>query len=148
MPRWQRGVDVCFAEPKRVGRHQNVAVLETPCGNEGSRDIIGTVLRYCGALVTAVAGTEEALATMKRVRPDILLTDLSMPTHDGYWLIREVRELPPGAGGDIPAVAVTAHGYTHGVDRTLAAGFQGHLKKPLDPWELARTVAELVGRRG
>jgi CheY-like chemotaxis protein len=114
--------------------------------DQDSREIIATVLRYCGALVTAVASAEEALATMKRVRPDILLSDLSMPTRDGYWLIRQVRELPRGAGGDIPAIAVTAHGSVHGVERTLAAGFQAHLRKPLDPWELSRTVAELVGR--
>lgn len=67
-----------------------------------------------------------------------------MPTHDGYWLIGEVRGLPSDRGGAIPAVAITAHGETHGPDRTLAVGFQAHLRKPLDPWELCRVLAALT----
>jgi CheY-like chemotaxis protein len=70
-----------------------------------------------------------------------------MPERDGYWLIRELRALPIDGGGKIPAIAITALGLPHGVDRSLAAGFQAHLTKPVDPWELARTIAGLVGRR-
>ena len=112
-----------------------------------SRALLETVLRYCGALVTAVASASEAVHTLQRVKPDVLLSDISMPHQDGYWLIREVRALPPERGGGMPAIAVTALGHPHDVGRTLAAGFQGHLRKPVDPWELARTIASLAGRR-
>jgi CheY-like chemotaxis protein len=44
-------------------------------------------------------------------------------------------------------VAITAHGEEHGPHRTLAAGFQAHLRKPIDPWDLGQTVASVV-RRG
>jgi CheY-like chemotaxis protein len=81
------------------------------------------------------------------VKPDLLVSDISMPEQDGYRLIRELRALPPDRGGTMPAIAVTALGYSHGVDRTLAAGFQAHLRKPVDPWELARTISALAGRR-
>ena len=84
---------------------------------------------------------------MQRVRPDVLLSDIAMPQQDGYWLIREVRALPPERGGDMPAIAITAFGHPHDVGRTLTAGFQAHLRKPVDPWELARTIASLAGRR-
>jgi CheY-like chemotaxis protein len=112
-----------------------------------SRTLLETVLQYCGALVTAVVSARDALSTLERVKPDLILSDLSMPEHDGYWLIREIRALPADRGGTMPAIVVTALGHPHGVDRTLAAGFQAHLRKPVDPWELARTVATLAGRK-
>jgi CheY-like chemotaxis protein len=112
-----------------------------------TRALLETVLQYCGALVTAVASARAAITTLERVRPDLLLSDLSMPEQDGYWLIRELRARPPEAGGNMPAIAVTALGLPHGVDRSLTAGFQAHLGKPVDPWELARTISGLVGRR-
>jgi len=109
-----------------------------------ARELLRTVLEYCGALVTAVASAPEALHVLQRVTPDVLLSDVAMPRHDGYWLINAVRALPPERGGAIPAVALTAHGDFHGPERTLAAGFQVHLRKPLDPWELARAVSSLA----
>jgi CheY-like chemotaxis protein len=115
--------------------------------DDDSREMVRTLLEYCSALVTAVNSAQDAIKTLQYVKPDILLTDIAMPRHDGYWLIREVRSLPADQGGSIPAIAITAHSYTHGVDRALAAGFQAHLRKPIDPWELARTIANLIGRR-
>jgi CheY-like chemotaxis protein len=112
--------------------------------DDDSRYLIRTVLEYCGALVTAVASAREAVKTLERVTPDVLLSDISMPNDDGYWLIRQVRALPPEHGGAIPAVALTAHGSTHGPERTLTAGFQAHLRKPIDPWELCRSLASLT----
>jgi CheY-like chemotaxis protein len=112
-----------------------------------TRALLETVLQYCGALVTAVDSARAAMTTLERVKPDLLLSDLSMPERDGYWLIRELRARPADAGGSIPAIAVTALGLPHGVDRSLAAGFQAHMSKPVDPWELARTISGLVGRR-
>jgi CheY-like chemotaxis protein len=114
---------------------------------EDSRALLATILQYCGALVTAVASARDALNTLQRVKPDVLLSDLSMPERDGYWLIREIRALPPDRGGTMPAIVVTALGHPHGVDRSLAAGFQAHLRKPVDPWELARTIAALANRK-
>lgn len=115
--------------------------------DDDSRALLETILQYCGALVTAVASARDAMNTLQRVKPDLLVSDISMPEQDGYWLIRELRALPADRGGTMPAIAVTALGYPHGVDRTLAAGFQAHLRKPVDPWELARTIAALAGRR-
>jgi CheY-like chemotaxis protein len=111
-----------------------------------SRNLLKMVLEYCGALVTVVASARDAMRTLERVTPDVLVSDISMPDQDGYWLIRQVRALPGEHGGAIPAVAITAHGPDHGPDRTLPAGFQAHLTKPIDPWDLCQTVAAL-GRR-
>ena len=115
--------------------------------DDDSRALLETVLHYCGALVTAVASAQDAMHTLQRVKPDVLLSDISMPHQDGYWLIREIRALPADRGGAMPAIAVTALGHPHDVGRTLAAGFQAHLRKPVDPWELARAIASLAGRK-
>lgn len=111
-----------------------------------ARRLLRTVLQYCGALVTVTASAREAMSVVARVMPDALVSDMAMPHEDGYWLIRELRALPPTRGGAIPAIALTAHGAAHGPDRTLGAGFQAHLRKPIDPWELCRAVAGLVRR--
>ena len=115
--------------------------------DDDSRALLETVLRYWGALVTAVSSAQDAMHTLQRVKPDVLLSDISMPHQDGYWLIREVRALPADRGGTLPAIAVTALGHPHDVGRTLSAGFQAHLRKPVDTWELAQTIASLAGRR-
>lgn len=115
--------------------------------DDDARHLIRTILEYCGALVTVVGTAREVLGILERVTPDVLVSDISMPVEDGYWLIRQVRALDAARGGGLPAVAITAHGMTHGPDRTLAAGFQAHLRKPIDPWDLCRTLASLV-RRG
>ena len=111
-----------------------------------ARDLVGTVLRYCGALVVVAADAREGLGRLAQLLPDIIVCDLAMPEHDGYWFVRSLRELPPDQGGALPVVAITAHGALHGPDRTLPAGFQAHIRKPIDPWELCRTVASLTRR--
>lgn len=114
--------------------------------DEDARDLLRTVLAYCGALVTVAPGAAEALALIERVLPDAVVCDIAMPEHDGYWFLRALRARPPDKGGGIPVLAVTAHGHLHGPDRTLPAGFDAHVRKPIDPWEMCRVLAGLVRR--
>ena len=109
-----------------------------------ARDLVGTVLRYCGALVVVASDAREGLNRLAQMLPDVIVCDLAMPVHDGYWFVRSLRELPPHQGGNLPVVAITAHGALHGPDRTLPAGFQAHIRKPIDPWELCRVVAAMT----
>ena len=112
-----------------------------------ARDLIATVLRYCGALVTDVASASEGLRLLTRIMPDVAVCDISMPERDGYWFVREALGQPVEPGrAPLPVIAITAHGETHGPDRTLPAGFQAHIRKPIDPWELCRLVASLARR--
>jgi CheY-like chemotaxis protein len=75
----------------------------------------------------------------------VLVSDLAMPDQDGYDLIAQIRSRTPEQGGTIPAVALSA--YTRPEDRThaLAAGFQKHVAKPVNPEELIAVVAGLTG---
>jgi CheY-like chemotaxis protein len=84
-----------------------------------------------------------ALATMGDWRPEVIVSDIAMPEEDGYAFIRQVRALPPEAGGRTPAVALTALARARDRVRALAAGFQTHLPKPVDPNELVLAVANL-----
>ncbi|MGH7278703.1 MAG: response regulator [Candidatus Rokuibacteriota bacterium] len=109
-------------------------------------ELLRAVLEYCGALVTGTLSADEALSVMRRVKPDVLVSDVMMPEHDGYWLIRQVRALSAEDGGEIPAVVVTALAYPTDRERVLSEGFQAHLTKPIDPWTLCRVVWGLVKR--
>jgi PAS domain S-box-containing protein len=117
-----------------------------------ARELVTTLLQQCGSRVSAVASAQEALAVLTTEdggqRPDILVSDISMPNMDGYELIRQVRDLAPEFGGRIPAVALTAYGRSIDRIRTLSAGFQMHMPKPVEPAELATVVASLTGRAG
>jgi CheY-like chemotaxis protein len=107
------------------------------------RELVADALGQCGARVTAANSAVQGLALLKRERPDALVSGLFMPDKDGYWLIREVRNLPPDQGGTVPAAAFT--GCTSFEDRlkALRAGFQFHLPKPAALQKLAEVVALL-----
>jgi signal transduction histidine kinase/CheY-like chemotaxis protein len=109
-----------------------------------ARELVAEVLRSRGAEVTAAASAYECLAVMDREPPDVLLTDLAMPDIDGFELVRRMRERPADRGGRVPAVALTAYARSEDVERSLAAGFQVHLSKPVDLDELLTTVASLA----
>ena len=109
-------------------------------------EMLRAVLEYCGALVTGALSADDAMNVLRRVRPDVLVSDVMMPDRDGYWLIRRVRALSPEEGGDIPAIVVTARAYPTDRERVLSEGFQAHLTKPVDPWGLCAAVSALVKR--
>lgn len=113
-----------------------------------ARDIIAEILTRCGAEVTGVFSAKEALKALKDARPDVLISDISMPLEDGYSLIEAVRQLPSEEGGDIPALALTARASEGDRSRLLAAGFQMHLPKPIDPTQLPAILAGLCRRTG
>jgi CheY-like chemotaxis protein len=108
------------------------------------REVVADVLGQYGAHVTAVDSAVEALVTLKREKPDALVSSLSLPDKDGYWLIREVRKLPPDQGGDVPAAAFTGLTMTEDRLASLQAGFQYHIPKPAALSLLAKVIALLT----
>jgi signal transduction histidine kinase/CheY-like chemotaxis protein len=113
-----------------------------------SREVLAETLATCGADVVTATSCEEALALMRESAadqlPHVILSDLGMPKNDGFDLIRRVRALPPEHGGRIPAIAVSGYANPDDRMRALAAGFQGHLPKPMDPLAVATAVARAV----
>jgi PAS domain S-box-containing protein len=115
---------------------------------EDAREMLVTVLRQCGAEVAAAASVREAMEEFERVRPDVLVSDIGMPDEDGYQLIRKIRALPDDRGGRTPAVALTAYARAEDRIRSLLAGFQVHVAKPVDVNELIAVIASQAGRTG
>jgi signal transduction histidine kinase/CheY-like chemotaxis protein len=111
-------------------------------------DLIAEVLTRAGGDVRGCASAEIALHALGQWRPDVLVSDIEMPGLDGYTLIRKVRALPPEQGGKTPAVALTAFSRPEDRIRSLMAGFNIHVSKPVDPAELTAIVASLAGRTG
>ncbi len=113
-----------------------------------ARELLVTILEQYGVEVTAVATASEVLEVLPQLKPDLLVSDIAMPGEDGYSLIRKVRALNAEQGGQIPAVALTAYARAEDRTRAIAAGFQLHIAKPVNPEELAAVVANLAGRTG
>lgn len=109
--------------------------------NEDNRIIYATALRYAGyEVVEAVTGTE-GVQRARSSRPDLVLMDISVPELDG-WEATAVLKADPTTK-HIPVIAVTAHALPGDEQRSLAAGCDGYLAKPIPP---ARLLAE-VDRR-
>ena len=109
-----------------------------------ARDLFTRALEQYDARVTAVASAAEALAALARWRPDVLVSDIAMPGESGYVLMQEIRRLTPEQGGTIPALALTAYAGLDDAQLALAAGFQAHFAKPIQPVTLALAVSELA----
>ena len=107
-------------------------------------DVVTAILEQDGATVTAVGTAEEALATLQVERPDVLLSDLAMPGRGGYWLIGQIRALPPELGGATPAAALTSFAGPEHRASILRAGFQYHVEKPVEARALVGVVAILA----
>jgi signal transduction histidine kinase/CheY-like chemotaxis protein len=111
-----------------------------------TREAVRRLLEQAGAQVASVASAEEALAALQLAPPDVLLSDIAMPGHDGYELIRQVRALAPERGGRVPAAALTAFTQVEHRREALVAGYQIWLPKPIEPSALTEAVARLAGR--
>lgn len=111
--------------------------------NDDSRKLLQTILTRSGAAVEVAESVPVALRILAGRWPDIVISDIEMPGEDGYSLIRKIRLREP-TSRHIPAIALTA--YTRSVDRVraLAAGFQTHMSKPVEPVELVAAVKSLA----
>ena len=101
-----------------------------------ARALLEAVLTYGGGFVAAVATAEDALDFLRRTPVDVIVAEVLSSGKNGYWLVQQID-------GRIPVVALAA-GPDEGPDRTLASGFQAHIRKPVDPWELCRLVVGLA----
>jgi PAS domain S-box-containing protein len=108
------------------------------------RVLVAFILEQAGATVSVAASASEALSLIEQSLPDVLICDIGMPNIDGYMLLRQLRTLPPEQGGQIPAIALTAYAGEYDQKQAMAAGFQQHLSKPIEPEELVRAISTLV----
>lgn len=110
--------------------------------DKDTRELIAHIVEGCSAKVTTTSSASEALQILSNSKPDILLSDIGMPEEDGYSLISKIRTLP-GEVQQIPAIALTAFARVEDKKAAIAAGFQQHLVKPVNPLELVSTVLKV-----
>jgi CheY-like chemotaxis protein len=110
------------------------------------RDLLALLLEVRGARVRAVSSAAEVLAAVRANPPDVLLADLRMPDQDGYSLIRTIRaeERERRSGRRLAAIAVSADATTTDRERAMAAGYDGHVGKPIDPDTLTQAIVTVA----
>jgi PAS domain S-box-containing protein len=111
---------------------------------EDSVELLRQMLETAGASVRTATTAAEALDQFDSRRPDLLVTDLGLPQVDGFDLLREVRMRAGGGGTSVPAMAVTAYARLDDRRKTLAAGFDAHVAKPIDPEMFVAALAAIV----
>ena len=108
------------------------------------RELFRIVLELAGATVATATGAWEGLRMLGQIGPHVVVSDLSLPDQDGYWLIRNARAAVARAG-HLPAMAiVTAHADDFTRTRCLLGGCDAFLGKPVDPRVLCEVVARLA----
>jgi CheY-like chemotaxis protein len=131
-----------YAEEFDLGGVRVLVVDDEP----DSLSLVRRTLKDRGAAVETAVSVDEAMNVVTCDAPAVVVCDISMPGKDGYDLIRALRALPADKGGRTPAIALTALVRPDDRIRALLAGYQVHLGKPVEPWELVATLANLVGR--
>jgi CheY-like chemotaxis protein len=134
-------VVVSLMSPSRLN---NIAIIVVD-DNYDVRRYVGAFLAQLGADVTVASSAIEGLKAIETHRPNLVLSDISMPERDGFDLLRDVRALGPNGGGNVPVIAMTALGNRLDSARFLNAGFQAFLPKPFSPDKLVEVILAVLG---
>ena len=110
-----------------------------------SRNAMALLLEVAGGRVMSVASVRGALTAIDAFHPHVIVSDIGLPAEDGYVLIARVRAQTKERGGLTPAIALTGYARPEERARILAAGFQMHLRKPVDPDALVSAIVTTIG---
>jgi signal transduction histidine kinase/ActR/RegA family two-component response regulator len=124
-------------ESRAVFPTKRVLVVED---NADVRESLGLMLRMWGHDVEFAETGTDGLERVRHLKPDVALIDIGLPGLDGYELARSIREDSTSWARAVKLVALTGYGRESDRTRALAAGFDTHLVKPIDPEVLARTL--------
>ncbi|MEG3640586.1 response regulator [Magnetococcus sp. PR-3] len=112
-PKWLQGGKVLLVEDNPI-----------------NQQVAQELLEQCGLDVSIANQGQEALDALQGRTFDLVLMDIQMPVMDGYEATKRIRQLPQGK--QLPIIAMTAHAMSGDADRSLEAGMQGHLTKPIE----------------
>ena len=98
-------------------------------------------------IVGEAANGAEALGLIPRLRPDVVLMDLRMPVMDGCTAARIIRASAHPDARTVPILAMSADAYDSDVEKTLRAGMNGHIAKPVDQDKMLLMIAENINNR-
>jgi CheY-like chemotaxis protein len=110
-------------------------------------ELLSFVLEETGAIVTSTTSPTEAVEVCKQSKPDVLLSNLSMPGMNGHTLLRKIQALPSESDNPVLAIALTRYQYQFTSEDAQAEGFQLYVTKPIDFEKLVPMIAEHVQSR-
>jgi signal transduction histidine kinase/DNA-binding response OmpR family regulator len=144
-PRPVSGSHPTLSDPRHAGATlASVRVLVVD-DDPDACEMVAAALRRAGADVVTALSAPKALDVLSAFRPHVLLSDIAMPGQDGHALVREIRERPASeGGGNLPAIALSAYAREDDRDLALAAGFDAHIGKPVDPASLVAQIAQIA----
>ena len=105
-----------------------------------TRDMINLILEQRGAKTITADSVAQGFLKYQQHQPDLIISDISMPLEDGYSLIREIRR----SNDSTPAIALTAYASEADKQKAIQSGFDLHLAKPIEPFQLVEYIASLV----
>ena len=112
--------------------------------NFDNRLLVRRVLMASGYQVIEAQNADEARKTLVNLKPDLILMDINMPDMDGYTLTHELKNKPELK--NVPIVAITANVMKGDRERTLNAGCDGYIEKPIDVDQFVEQVEEYLGQ--
>jgi PAS domain S-box-containing protein len=110
------------------------------------RELMVMILEQAGAIAQMAASAAEALTALDQFQPMLLISDIGMPETDGYELMQQVQSRVSHSGRPIAAIALTAYAMEQDQQQALAAGFQRHLAKPIEPEVLVEAIVALLNQ--
>ena len=111
--------------------------------NFDNRLLVRRLLMAFGYQVVEAENATKARELLKTCRPDLILMDINMPDVDGYTLTNELKAMPELMG--VPIVAITANVMKGDRERTLSAGCDGYIEKPIDVDRFIEQVERFIG---
>src|ERR1700739_879991 len=112
--------------------------------HDDARISLGLFLEHLGANVSLATSCVKGIEAVKNSRPNVVLSDISMPDRDGFDFLRDVLALGPDAGGSVPIIAMTALVSRRDRTRMLEGGFRASLPKPFPVDELLETILTVI----
>ena len=113
--------------------------------NADNRTLVRRILLSQDYSLLEAVNASDALNILKNERPDLILMDINMPDMDGYTLTAKIRSMP--GFERVPILALTANVMRGDKEKTLEAGCDGYIQKPLDIDQLIREVERFLSRR-
>ena len=110
--------------------------------NPGNRLLVKRILEVEGYKVVEAISGLDGLSAAESMQLDLILVDINLPELDGYELTRRLKQIKRLAG--VPIIAMTANVMKGDREKSLAAGCDGYIQKPIDVDELPAQVAHYL----
>jgi CheY-like chemotaxis protein/nitrogen-specific signal transduction histidine kinase len=136
LPRVARPAPMSDVEEPFKSEPRRILIVDD---NRDAADSLGLLLKFSGHDTRVVYNGKDALASVESFKPDVAVLDIGLPDMDGYELARQIRRMPQSK--PLRLIALTGYGQVEDQQRAYAAGFDGHLIKPVTSDALEHAMA-------